>query len=356
MERRSGVLVASVVGLLVMSGCGTGDTETDGPAGTVATSEIAAPDSGGVGVVDPVAAVAARAAACTEIREFEPLEETLAAIDDWAEIVEAPADLDGARDGNQPGGLVVEFQVRSHGRDDVYAEQYRVTDLWTPETSAAANDPSIRVWVGRGSLPFAPESEPRMIFVMVTDGQSLVLSGPCRTDLTAALLEPFGDDAVDEVIALTELDGPLAAARYRSALAAFAGDAHPEAFPQHLPGMSERPELASAETVERSIRVVLEGKPQNESIVVCAATAEYVGLCAELGAFGPTADGNDFEFTLTVDTLPGVDVRVVYSPAGGSSADYLDLAKIGREFPAAETAEILIDEVDGRLIVAESHG
>ena len=189
----------------------------------MAMSQIATEDSGGEGATDLVAAVAARAADCSELREFSALEETLAAIDDWAEIVEAPPDLDGARDADQPGGLVVEFQVRSHDRDDAYTDHYRVTDLWTPETSAAANDPSVHVWVGRGSLPFAPESEPRMIFVMVTDGQSLVLSGPCRTELTAALLEPFGDDALDEVMALTELDGPAAAARYRSALAASAG-------------------------------------------------------------------------------------------------------------------------------------
>lgn len=196
----------------------------------------------------------------------------------------------------------------------------------------------------------------RPVFVMVTDGQSLVLSGPCRTDLTTALLEPFGENGIDEVVALTELDGPVAADRYRSALAASAGDAQPEAYPHYLPGMSELAERAPAETVERSIRVVLEGKPQNESIVVCAATAEYVGLCAELGAFGPTADGNDSEFTLTVETLPGVDVRVVYSPAGGSSADYLDLVEIERDIPAEETAEILIDETGRGLMVAESHG
>ena len=60
---------------------------------------------------------------------------------------------------------------------------------------------------------------PRMIFVMVTDGQSLVLSGPCRTEQTAALLEPFGDEAIDEVVSLTDLDGPTVTARHRSALA-----------------------------------------------------------------------------------------------------------------------------------------
>ena len=44
-----------------------------------------------------------------------------------------------------------------------------------------------------------------MILVMVTDGRSLVLSGPCRTDLTAALLEPFGEEGIDEVIAQARL-------------------------------------------------------------------------------------------------------------------------------------------------------
>lgn len=294
----------------------------------------------------------ARAANCDGVSvEYADLSEMLERVLQWAQVTEAPPELVGPALGD-----AVEMQM-PFGTDmnivdmDGNSVPIRIepSTQWTSDTSIAAEDPNLDVWMGIS----APENEElsgatgQMALVFVTDGVDFAITGICEGPVREQIYSVFGDDAASDMISLTTMTGPEASDYYLSSLAATAPTTPPPLdLPQYAPGLTDSDYASEDSTVERRLRIQLTGDPIQPTTIICAAAETYVGECAELGALHRDVETGLLTIDLVVFTEPDAPVRVVQL-VGTHYATATDVAN--ESFLEGVAVVGLIESPDGML-------
>jgi hypothetical protein len=258
-----------------------------------------------------------RAANCDGIvRDYRAMTDTLGEIVRWARVEDPPPALVGNALGDAPNRQMprtVDATILPVGSDEPVAVVLEPTDRWTSDSSLAAEDEQLDLWVGI-SNPRDPNNgaDGRMSLVFATDGSDFVITGVCLGPIRDQLRSVFGDDATSDLLAMTNMRGADASKYYSAAADESAPTVPPGPdLPQHAPGLSEVEGVAEAATEQRRIFANVVGPPVDRSALVCAATDAYVGECAMLSAFAEDPETGALTFELVVLTEPGAPVRVV---------------------------------------------